>query len=91
ELQVGLGIALVLAAGVALRILLFGSPVADAVAISLSMAVTVRCSVPGNGVLGRECWAEVSFSVVFGACAPLLLQRMGVPQCSLRATWPRAL
>lgn len=59
ELQVSLGIAFVLAAGVALRILLFGGPMSDAAAIAVAMAITV------------------SFSVIFGASAPLVLKRLG--------------
>ncbi|CAK9056506.1 unnamed protein product, partial [Durusdinium trenchii] len=59
ELQVSLGIALVLAGGVALRIVLFGGTPIDAAAIALAMAITV------------------TFSVIFGASAPLILQRLG--------------
>eukprot|EP00930_Biecheleria_cincta_P104523 TRINITY_DN96883_c0_g1_i1.p1 TRINITY_DN96883_c0_g1~~TRINITY_DN96883_c0_g1_i1.p1 ORF type:complete len:388 (-),score=62.86 TRINITY_DN96883_c0_g1_i1:217-1380(-) len=59
ELLVALGIAVALSVGVGVRILLFGGPLSDALAIALSMAVTVL------------------FSVVFGACAPLFLQRLG--------------
>jgi len=59
ELQVSLAIALILAAGVALRILMFGGPLSDAAAIAVAMAITV------------------TFSVIFGASAPLVLQRLG--------------
>jgi len=59
ELLVALGIAMALSVGVGVRILLFGGPFSDALAIALAMSITVL------------------FSVVFGACAPLILQRLG--------------
>lgn len=45
ELRVSLGIALVLATGVALRIVAFGGSASDAAAIAVAMAVTVAFSV----------------------------------------------